>query len=113
MANLLVVSHDLFAQGLCQAVEMIIGKDDHLLHCSLGEEEGAEGFKNNFEGLIKQLSLSSEKLIVICDLYFGCPNISAVEYLKGFQNEAGFTGRHGAKPADDAGIMPGEPLLPG
>ncbi len=90
MANLLVVSHGSFAQGLCQSIEMIIGKDDHLFSCSLNEEEGSEGFRNHFKGLIKQLSLSSEKLIVICDLYFGCPNISAVECLNKFLNEADY-----------------------
>ncbi len=90
MANLLVVSHGSFAQGLCQSIEMIIGKDNHLFHCTLTEEEGSEGFKDHFKALIKQLSLSSEKLIVICDLYFGCPNVAAVECLKGLLNDADY-----------------------
>jgi PTS system mannose-specific IIA component len=90
MANLLVVSHGSFAQGLCQSIEMIIGKDEHLFHCALNEEEGSEGFKDHFKALIKQLSLSSEKLLVICDLYFGCPNVAAVECLKELLNDADY-----------------------
>jgi PTS system mannose-specific IIA component/PTS system mannose-specific IIB component len=69
---------------------MIVGKDEHLFHCALTEEEGSEGFKDHFKALIKQLSLSSEKLIVICDLYFGCPNVAAVECLKGLLNDADY-----------------------
>jgi len=58
---------------------MIIGKDSNLYYCSLDEKLGSDKFKEVFSEIICKLSSSGKKLVIICDLYFGCPNISAVE----------------------------------
>lgn len=79
MIQILVVSHGLFAHGLINSAEMIIGKDENILSCALDAGEGVDGFKKAlkraFEGFLK----SNLQVIILCDLYCGCPYTSVVE----------------------------------
>jgi PTS system mannose-specific IIA component len=79
MANLLLISHGSFAKGLCHSIEMIIGKDQNLLHCTLDENEGLEKFKEDAGRIITEIANSSGKLLMVCDLNFGSPNVAAFE----------------------------------
>ena len=79
MANLLLISHGSFAKGLCHSIEMIIGKDQNLLCCMLDENEGLEKFKEDASRILAEIAKSGEKLMIVCDLNFGSPNVAAFE----------------------------------
>jgi len=79
MAKILVISHGLFASGLINSVEMIIGKYEGILSCSLDAEEGVHGFKESLMRIFDEISTSNSKAIILCDLYCGCPYSSTVE----------------------------------
>ena len=81
MAQILVISHGLLAQELCNSVVMIMGINISLNHISMDATQGVEKLKKDLNKQLGGLSKTGEKLIIVCDLYFGCPFISAVEFI--------------------------------
>lgn len=79
MAHLIVVSHGTFASGVVNAVEMITGKDENLDICSLDPEKGVVDFQQSFIEIIKKINTPETKLLILCDLYCGCPYTTAFE----------------------------------
>ncbi|NMB60844.1 MAG: PTS sugar transporter subunit IIA [Chloroflexi bacterium] len=79
MAHILVLSHGTFAAGLINAVEIITGTDENLDGCSLDPEKGVVDFKRSFLEIIERLDIAEIKLLILCDLYCGCPFNTAVE----------------------------------
>jgi len=77
MAKILVVSHGLLAQGLCDAVAMIMGTDDVLDYVSLDANQGVEQLEQALNEKLCELLKTGDKVLVVCDLYFGCPFITA------------------------------------
>jgi len=87
MAKILIVSHGLFASGLFNSVEMIIGKDENILLCSLDAEQGVNGFKESLKIILEGISKTNSKTIILCDLYCGCPYTSTVEIARSLLSE--------------------------
>jgi PTS system mannose-specific IIA component len=79
MAKVLILSHGLLAQELRNAVFMIIGSDDSLDHLSLDVEHGVEKLREDLRAKLSETAKTGEKLLIVCDLFFGCPFITASE----------------------------------
>jgi PTS system mannose-specific IIA component len=77
MATILLISHGLFAQELCNSVAMIMGTDISLDYISMDVTQGIEEFNKNIDRKISDILRTGEKLLLVCDLYFGSPFISA------------------------------------
>jgi mannose/fructose-specific phosphotransferase system component IIA len=83
MAKILVVSHGLLAQGLCDAVAMIMGTGNAPDYISLDAMQGVEQLEKELNEKICDLLNTCNKLLVVCDLYFGCPFITASKCVAG------------------------------
>lgn len=85
MKYLIMVSHGKFAEGLADALKMLVGPKNEVLACGLQEDQSIEGFKTTFLELIKDIPEESE-LIVLGDLIGGSPLTTATSILmeKGF-----------------------------
>lgn len=79
MVHILVLSHGTFAAGLINAVEMITGTNENIDSCSLDPEKGVADYKKSLTEIIKKLNTKENKLLILCDLYCGCPFNTAVE----------------------------------
>lgn len=82
MVSILVISHGLFAQELCRSVELIVGNISFLSSMSMDMTEGVEKLKKDLFEKITALSKTNNRLLILCDLYFGCPFITAIECAK-------------------------------
>lgn len=85
MKYLIMVSHGKFAEGLANALKMLVGPKKEVLACGLLEDQSLEGFKTTFSELVKEIPAESE-LIVLGDLIGGSPLTTATSILmeKGF-----------------------------
>jgi PTS system N-acetylgalactosamine-specific IIA component len=86
MKYMLLVSHGMFAKGLADALQMLVGPKKELLACGLKENQSIDGFANDFSMLIKDIPVGSE-LVVLGDLIGGSPLTNATSILM----EKGFT----------------------
>jgi mannose PTS system EIIA component len=81
MAKILVISHGLLAQELCNAVAVIMGFDNSLDCISMDVTQGIEQLNKDLAEKICDLLKTSDKLLIVCDLYFGSPFIAASKYV--------------------------------
>lgn len=81
MANVLVISHGLLAQELCNTVVMITGPDASLNYVSLDAMQGVERLKMDLIEKIKELVKDGQKVLIICDVFGGCPFNTVSEYM--------------------------------
>jgi mannose PTS system EIIA component len=77
MANILVISHGQLAKELCNTAALIMGPITSLDFISMDVVEGVEKLKNDLNGKICELLQTSDKLLIVSDLYSGCPFITA------------------------------------
>ena len=56
MRYLLLVSHGTFAPGLHSVLDMLVGKRDDILSCSLRDGEGADQYVSELEGVIAPIT---------------------------------------------------------
>lgn len=77
MANILVISHGQLAKELCNTVAFIMGPVTSLDYISMDAVEGVEKLKNDLNGKICELLKTCNKLLIVSDLYSGCPFITA------------------------------------
>lgn len=82
MRYLLLVSHGTFAPGLHSVLEMLVGKRDDILSCSLRDGEGAEQYVSELEQTISPIAADDE-VIVLGDLIGGSPLTNALNTLAG------------------------------
>lgn len=80
MRYLLLVSHGTFAPGLHSVLEMLVGKRDDILSCSLRDGEGADEYVSELEGVIAPISADDE-VLVLGDLIGGSPLTNALNTL--------------------------------
>ena len=77
MANILVISHGLLAKELCNTVGLIMGPVKSLDFISMDVVEGVEKLKIDLNEKICELLKTCNKLLIVADLYSGCPFITA------------------------------------
>ena len=80
MRYLLLVSHGTFAPGLHSVLDMLVGKRDDILSCSLRDGEGADQYVSELEKVIAPIT-TSDRVIVLGDLIGGSPLTNALNTL--------------------------------
>ena len=80
MRYLLLVSHGTFAPGLHSVLDMLVGKREDILSCSLRDGEGADQFVAELEEVIAPIT-PSDRVIVLGDLIGGSPLTNALNTL--------------------------------
>ena len=80
MRYLLLVSHGTFAPGLHSVLDMLAGKREDILSCSLRDGEGADEYVAELERTIAPVTADDE-LIVLGDIIGGSPLTNALNTL--------------------------------
>lgn len=80
MRYLLLVSHGTFAPGLHSVLDMLVGKRDDILSCSLRDGEGADEYVSELEQVIAPVTADDE-VLVLGDLIGGSPLTNALNTL--------------------------------
>lgn len=80
MRYLLLVSHGTFAPGLNSVLDMLVGKREDILSCSLRDGEGADEYVSELEGVIAPISADDE-VLVLGDIVGGSPLTNALNVL--------------------------------
>ena len=80
MRYLLLVSHGTFAPGLHSVLDMLAGKRDDILSCSLRDGEGADEYVSELKATLEPVSADDE-VIVLGDIIGGSPLTNALNVL--------------------------------
>ena len=80
MRYLLLVSHGTFAPGLHSVLDMLVGKRDDILSCSLRDGEGADEYVSELDEVIDPIT-ADDRVIVLGDLIGGSPLTNALNTL--------------------------------
>ena len=80
MRYLLLVSHGTFAPGLHSVLDMLAGKRDDILSCSLRDGEGADEYVRELEATIAPITAEDE-VILLGDIIGGSPLTNALNTL--------------------------------
>lgn len=80
MRYLLLVSHGTFAPGLHSVLDMLVGKREDILSCSLRDGEGADEYVSELEGVISPIT-SDDRVLVLGDIIGGSPLTNALNTL--------------------------------
>ena len=80
MRYLLLVSHGTFAPGLHSVLDMLVGKRDDILSCSLRDGEGADEYVSELDEVIAPIT-ADDRVIVLGDLIGGSPLTNALNTL--------------------------------
>ncbi len=80
MRYLLLVSHGTFAPGLHSVLDMLAGKRDDILSCSLRDGEGADEYVSELEATIAPITAEDE-VILLGDIIGGSPLTNALNTL--------------------------------
>ena len=82
MRYLLLVSHGTFAPGLHSVLDMLVGKREDILSCSLRDGEGADEYVAELGKVVEKISADDE-VIVMGDIIGGSPLTNALNVLAG------------------------------
>ena len=82
MRYLLLVSHGTFAPGLHSVLDMLVGKRDDILSCSLRDGEGADEYVSELEKVVAPIA-EDDEVIVMGDIIGGSPLTNALNVLAG------------------------------
>lgn len=80
MRYLLLVSHGTFAPGLHSVLNMLVGRRDDILSCSLRDGEGADEYVAELEGVIAPIT-AEDRVLVLGDIIGGSPLTNALNTL--------------------------------
>ena len=80
MRYLLLVSHGTFAPGLHSVLDMLVGKRDDILSCSLRDGEGADEYVAELEKVVAPIG-EGDEVIVMGDIIGGSPLTNALNVL--------------------------------
>ena len=72
MLKILLVSHGRFAEGIVNAAEIIMGKQDHLAFINAYTSDVT--YEEQFAEYMQSVDLAKDKLIVVADLFGGSVN---------------------------------------
>ena len=82
MRYLLLVSHGTFAPGLHSVLDMLVGKREDILSCSLRDGEGADEYVSELGKVVEKIGADDE-VIVMGDIIGGSPLTNALNVLAG------------------------------
>ena len=82
MRYLLLVSHGTFAPGLHSVLDMLVGKREDILSCSLRDGEGADEYVSELEKVVAPIA-EDDEVIVMGDIIGGSPLTNALNVLAG------------------------------
>ena len=82
MRYLLLVSHGTFAPGLHSVLDMLVGKREDILSCSLRDGEGADEYVAELEKVVEKIG-EDDEVIVMGDIIGGSPLTNALNVLAG------------------------------
>lgn len=71
MVGGIVITHGAFAEGICQSVEMIAGKQEKLKAIALTEGDGMELLIDKLKETIREMRC--DKIFLFCDLFGATP----------------------------------------
>ena len=94
MKYVILVSHGTFAQGLHNALGMLVGvKKDEILSTGLLDGMSMEIFEKNFISIVKDIG-TEDRIILLSDIIGGSPMTAALNILnkKGFSKISAFGG---------------------
>lgn len=80
MRYLLLVSHGTFAPGLHSVLDMLVGKREDILSCSLRDGEGADQYVAELEEVIAPIG-PDDRVLVLGDIIGGSPLTNALNTL--------------------------------
>ena len=80
MRYLLLVSHGTFAPGLHSVLDMLVGKREDILSCSLRDGEGADEYVSELEKVVAPIA-EDDEVIVMGDIIGGSPLTNALNVL--------------------------------
>lgn len=72
MVGIIIASHGEFANGILQSGEMIFGKQQDVVACTLISSEGPEDIKVEMEAAIASFE-SQDEVLFLVDLWGGTP----------------------------------------
>lgn len=89
MKHIILVSHGLFAFGLRDAVEVVMGEQDNITPVGLEKEMSSNEFRKKFQSVIDSFG-EDDEIILLCDIIGGSPFTSSLELLqeKGFYEKS-------------------------
>ncbi|GAA2904043.1 PTS fructose transporter subunit IIA [Enterococcus pseudoavium] len=80
MKYLLLVSHGKLADGLADALKMLVGPKEEVLSCGLQDGQSVDEFAENFSVLINDIPENSE-VVLLGDIIGGSPLTTAMTLL--------------------------------
>ena len=81
MKRIILVSHGLFAFGLRDAVEVVMGEQDNITPVGLEKEMSSNEFRKKFQSVIDSFG-EDDEIILLCDIIGGSPFTSSLELLQ-------------------------------
>ncbi len=78
MRYLIVISHGELASGFCNALGMLVGEREDVLHAAFKDGMGLPEFKENVKNLIAPIT-EADEVIVMADLISGSPLTTTME----------------------------------
>ena len=78
MRYLIVISHGELASGFCNALGMLVGEREDVLHAAFKDGMGLPEFKENIKSMIAPITADDE-VIVMADLISGSPLTTTME----------------------------------
>ena len=98
MRYLLLVSHGTFAPGLHSVLDMLVGKRDDILSCSLRDGEGADEYVAELEKVVAPIG-EGDEVIVMGDIIGGRPR-SSRPHVRLWRREPADGAHGGLRPSD-------------
>jgi PTS system mannose-specific IIA component len=80
MINVIVASHGPLASALLESANMVYGALPHVQSVTLNNDEGIEGFKQDFARIMAEASEEADGVLVLCDMQSGTPWNVACQY---------------------------------
>lgn len=79
--GLILASHGEFARAALESAEMIVGKQEKAIACTLNAEDSLEVLEKSIKDAYYALKKKYDDVLVLCDIYGGSP-FNAVSRLK-------------------------------
>ena len=82
MKYLILVSHGLMADGLCDTLEMFVCKNNTIISCGLLKDMSVDPFSEQFKTKISKINKNEDEIILLADIKGGSPLTTAIAVLE-------------------------------
>lgn len=83
--RMILISHSEFAKGILSAATMIVGENDFVSAIGLMPEDDLDSMGAKIENEITSHNAQDEEVLLLSDLYFGSPFVSAVPLMERYK----------------------------